>query len=84
MPHIGGGPLSVSGGERINAGAMRRAGIRGRRNPHRLRHSYASRLYRETRDLRMIQQQLGHSRGIPTCVYANLFAEDVKAAVPRV
>jgi integrase/recombinase XerC len=35
-----GSGLTVSGAERIISGAMARAGIAGKRNPHRLRHSY--------------------------------------------
>ncbi len=79
-----GGPLTVSGGERIVASAMKRAGITGKRNPHRLRHTYASRLYRATKDLRLVQKMLGHSRADTTAVYADLFCEEVKAAVDRI
>ena len=78
------GPLTVSGAERIVEGAMRRAGIAGKRNPHRLRHTYASRLYRACRDLRLVQKLLGHSRVDTTAVYADLFSEDVRAAVESV
>jgi len=55
--------------------AMRRAAITGKRNPHRLRHSYASRVYRVSRDLRMVQKLLGHSRVDTTSIYADIFDE---------
>ena len=79
-----GGALSVSGGERIVEGAMKRAGIAGKRNPHRLRHNYGARIYRATKDLRMVQKLLGHSRIDTTTIYAGLFGEDVKDAVERI
>jgi integrase len=84
FPSQRGGPLSVSGAERIVSGAMARAAITGQRNPHRLRHTYASRLYRACRDLRLVQKLLGHSRVDTTAIYADLFAENVKAAVDKV
>ena len=79
-----GGQLTVSAGERIVGNAMKRTGITGKRNPHRLRHSYASRLYRSSRDLRLVQKLLGHVRVDSTAIYADLFGEDVKEAVDRV
>ncbi len=47
-------------------------------NGHRLhdaRHTNASLLYQATRDLRMVQQQLGHSRITTTTVYATVCPE---------
>ena len=79
-----GGQLTVSGAERIVSNAMKRAGITGKRNAHRLRHTYASRLYRASKDLRLVQKVLGHSRVDTTAIYADLFGEDVKGAVDQV
>ena len=79
-----GGQLTVSAGERIVGNAMRKAGISGKRNPHRLRHTYGARVYRVSRDLRMVQKLLGHSRVDTSAIYAGLFAEDVKDTVERV
>lgn len=84
FPSQRGGALTVSGAERIVGKAMRRAGVQGRRNPHRLRHSYASRLYRESRDLRLVQKLLGHSRPDTTAIYAGIFDEDAREAVNRI
>ena len=70
--------------ERIVSNAMKRASITGRRNAHRLRHTYASRLYRASKDLRLVQKVLGHSRVDTTAIYADLFGEDVKGAVDQV
>lgn len=38
------------------------AGTEGRTHPHRLRHTAATELYRETKDIMMVKQFLGHSR----------------------
>lgn len=51
---------------------------------HSLRHTYSTYLYRASRyNLRMVQQQLGHSSIRTTQVYANLFDEDIRDAVGK-
>ncbi|MCC6574389.1 MAG: tyrosine-type recombinase/integrase [Planctomycetes bacterium] len=51
-------------------------------NPHHLRHTYASELYRASGgNLRLVQKQLGHARITTTQVYADVFDPDVDAAV---
>ena len=53
-------------------------------NGHRLhdaRHTNASLLYQATRDLRMVQQQLGHSRITTTTVYATVCPELIQDGV---
>lgn len=84
FPSQRGGPLTVSGGEKAVGQAMGRAGIPGRRNPHRLRHTYAARIYRATRDLRLVQKLLGHARADTSAIYAGLFDPDVREAVNKV
>ena len=45
------------------------------------RHTYGTMLYRSTKDLRMVQKQLGHSSTQSTEVYAAVLNEDTEKAV---
>lgn len=65
----GGGPLFTGRhGRRLGvrqvqlrlAGWVEAAGVQGRVTPHALRHTFGTRLYTETRDLRRVQLALGH------------------------
>ena len=47
-----------------------RAGLQKRVGPHRFRHTFATGLFRETKDLLLVQEQLGHSSVNTTAVYA--------------
>jgi len=46
--------------------------------PHRLRHTFASAAYRASKDLRLVQELLGHSSPAVTAIYAA--ADDTQAA----
>lgn len=48
---------------------------------HALRHSYAVEFYRQQRDLRALQKQLGHSSIQTTQVYADVTAEDIQQQI---
>ncbi|MFN0007032.1 MAG: tyrosine-type recombinase/integrase [Planctomycetota bacterium] len=48
----------------------RKAGVERRTSPHDLRHSFAIRLYKRTRDLLLVQQALRHRSIASTTVYA--------------
>jgi len=48
---------------------------------HSARHTYGTMLYRNTKDLRMVQKQLGHSSCQVTEVYADVLSEDTEKAV---
>ena len=48
---------------------------------HHSRHSYATKLYRRTKDLRMIQNQLGHSSVNTTAIYSHIDTEQVQNAL---
>lgn len=43
--------------------------------PHSLRHSFALYLYEKTKDLRLVQKQLGHSNVATTTIYADVTPE---------
>ncbi len=59
----------------------KRAGIERHVSPHSLRHSFAIRLYRKTRDLLLVQQALRHRSIVSTTVYARADDENVRRAV---
>ncbi len=64
---------------------MRLAGLETRYSIHCLRHTYGSFLYKSSNhDLRMVQEQLGHSSIRTTQVYAGLMSEDVKRAIDKI
>lgn len=48
---------------------------------HALRHSYAVEMYRQERDLRCVQKQLGHASVQTTQIYADVLDEDIRAQV---
>jgi len=45
---------------------------------HSIRHSYATELYRNSKDLRAVQKQLGHASITTTMVYADVTKEDIR------
>ena len=48
---------------------------------HALRHSYAVEFYRQEKDLRALQKQLGHSSIETTQIYADVTAEDIQKQI---
>jgi integrase/recombinase XerD len=61
---------------------LRRLGLYERgKSAHSLRHSYAVALYRQQRDLRAVQKQLGHASIQTTQRYADVLAEDIAEQV---
>jgi site-specific recombinase XerD len=59
----------------------RLAGLNSSYSIHSARHTYGTMLYRNTKDLRMVQKQLGHSSCQVTEVYADVLNEDTEKAV---
>ena len=51
---------------------------------HSSRHSYAVLLYQGTKDLRVVQKQLGHSKPSTSAIYADITKEDIAKDVNRV
>ncbi len=48
---------------------------------HALRHSYAVEFYRQEKDLRALQKQLGHSSVQTTQIYADVTAQDIQKQI---
>ncbi len=64
---------------------LRLAGLESRYSIHCLRHTYGSFLYKSSsHNLRMVQEQLGHSSIRTTQVYAGLMSDDVKKAIDKI
>jgi integrase/recombinase XerD len=61
----------------------RKAGIEevDRVSPHTLRHTFATRLYRETGNIRMVQKALGHSDLSTTMIYTHVVDEELEGAM---
>jgi site-specific recombinase XerD len=79
-------PLSTHAVRAVVEDLSERAGIAERFNmtPHRLRHYFATRLLRETGNLALTQDALGHSSPATTRVYAETTKDDLIAAHKRV
>ena len=60
---------------------LRQAGIARRCTVHTLRHTFASRLYEKTGNLRLIQRALGHRRVTTTEVYTRVTDCKLKQAI---
>lgn len=57
------------------------AGIGKRVHPHTLRHTFATDLYRQTKDLRLVQKALGHASITTTTIYTHLVDDDLESAL---
>jgi integrase/recombinase XerD len=51
------------------------------KSAHSLRHSYATELYKQKRDLRAVQKQLGHASVQTTQRYADVLVEDIQEQI---
>jgi integrase/recombinase XerD len=76
-------PISPRHAQRRLEQWCERAGIEHRVRPHDLRHSFAIRIYRKTRDLLLVQQALRHRSIASTSVYARTDDASVRAAMGR-
>lgn len=50
-------------------------------SPHTLRHTFATDLYRETKNLRLVQKALGHASIQTTQIYTHIVDEELEAAL---
>ena len=59
----------------------RRCGIKKQVTPHTLRHTFATDLLRETKNLRLVQKALGHSSIKTTEIYTHIADDEMEAAL---
>lgn len=71
-------PVGPSGFRRAVKKYAKRAGIEKNVSPHTLRHSFATFLYKKTKNLRVVQQSLGHSHLQTTEVYLHLADDEIE------
>jgi len=50
-------------------------------SPHTLRHTFATDLYRETKNIRLVQKALGHSDLSTTMIYTHIVDEELEGAL---
>ena len=76
------GPLSAQGLQRIWKRSIKDAGLPKELSIHCARHSIAVYLLKKTRNLRMVQKQLGHSSPATTAnMYADISFEDMQDGI---
>ena len=55
--------------------------LKKRISPHTLRHTYATDLYRETKDIRLVQKALGHADLSTTLIYTHIVDDHLENAL---
>lgn len=65
--------------ERIFENACRRAGVQGKTNIHRLRHSFGTHMVQNGVNLRIIQEAMGHASSKTTEIYTRVGSVDIAA-----
>jgi site-specific recombinase XerD len=61
--------------------SIKESGLPSYYSIHSLRHSYGTYLYQKTKDLRLVQKQLGHSSIATTTIYSDVTMEETLEAV---
>jgi site-specific recombinase XerD len=76
------GPWTAQAIQQLVKKHLRALGLyENEKSVHALRHSYAVEFYRQERDLRALQKQLGHSSLQTTQIYADVTAEDIQQQI---
>jgi len=76
------GKISSQGIQQICKKYLKKLGIYEQgKSVHALRHSYATQLYRQTKDLRLVQKQLRHVSVQSTLIYADIAKEEIQEEI---
>ena len=59
----------------------KKADINKNVSPHTLRHTFATDLYQETKNIRLVQKALGHSDLFTTMIYTHIVDEELERAL---
>ena len=78
---LGGGPILDRYLRAMVARVAAKAGIEKRVHPHTLRHTFATDLYRETKNIRLVQKALGHSDLSTTMIYTHVVDDELEDAL---
>ena len=76
-----GKPIKTPYLRRMIAEKAKKAGIKKRVHFHLLRHTYLTRLYGRTKDIRVVQEVAGHADISTTQIYTHVSGEDVRRAM---
>ena len=80
---LGGKPLQHRYIQAMVQRYSQRAGISKRVSPHALRHTFATDLYRESKNIRLVQKALGHADLSTTMIYTHVYDAEVECALKR-
>jgi site-specific recombinase XerD len=76
------GPWTAQAIQQVVKKYLRLLGLyESEKSAHALRHSYALEFYRQEKDLRALQKQLGHASVQTTQIYADVTREDIQAQI---
>ena len=76
------GPWSAQAVQQLVKKYLKALGLyESEKSVHALRHSYAVEFYRQEKDLRALQKQLGHASIQTTQIYADVTAEDIQQQI---
>ena len=81
--------FTTLGGKKINDRYLRamvkrrvkKAGVTKDVHPHTLRHTFATDLYRDTKNIKLVQKALGHAALSNTMIYTHIHDEELESAM---
>jgi len=76
-----GGPVYDVYMRQLMTRLRKKAGINKNIHPHTLRHTFATDLYRKTKDIMLVQKALGHSDVSTTMIYTHIVDDELEEAM---
>lgn len=76
-----GGQLNDRNVRRMVTKYSKKAGITKNISPHTMRHTFATDLYRDTKNIRLVQKALGHSDLSTTMIYTHIVDDELENAM---